>query len=293
MHSFEHTDPYEFHLLTGMGQPVRGLSVREIGFSRPPAGKIVGPRLREDYLLHFLTAGSARFNDTVIHAGEGYLLCPGQVHRFSAGPEGFSHFWVGFSGTDIPALLTEAGLPTTPSPFRFRMPEEGEGGLLRLFREEPAGELALHGAFYGMLARCGVPAPVGRTTEEAYVAQALGLIRRHYDAPFSVAALASSVGLSAKYLCRIFHRRMGMSPKEYLTDWRLRQADRLLRDPALPIGAVAGAVGYADPLAFSQIYRKYRGVSPSAARRRFLAPPDNGPSAISSDFVKNQTDSFV
>ena len=89
MHSFEHTDPYEFHLLTGTGQPVRGLSVREIGFSRPPAGKIVGPRLREDYLLHFLTAGSARFNDTVIHAGEGYLLCPGQVHRFSAGPEGF------------------------------------------------------------------------------------------------------------------------------------------------------------------------------------------------------------
>ena len=110
---------------------------------------------------------------------------------------------------------------------------------------------------------------------------------------FSVAALASSVGLSAKYLCRIFHRRTGMSPKEYLTDWRLRQADRLLRDPALPIGAVAGAVGYADPLAFSQIYRKYRGVSPSAARRRFLAPPDNGPSAIFSDFVKNQTDSFA
>ena len=43
-----HTAPYEFHLLHGSDCLPHTVSVLEIGFSRPPAGRTVGPRLRGD-----------------------------------------------------------------------------------------------------------------------------------------------------------------------------------------------------------------------------------------------------
>ena len=59
---------------------------------------------------------------------------------------------------------------------------------------------------------------------------------------------------------------MGMSTKDYLTAVRIENAKILLMEKDTPVCDVAQAVGYPDALAFSKLFKKYVGVSPSEFR---------------------------
>lgn len=271
MQFFQQDVPYPFSLLRTAERCSDELYVLELGISSPPAGRSIGPRIRESYLLHFLTRGSGAFNGEPLYAGQGFLICPGQPHRFSAAmPEGFSHFWLAFDGPQVQPLLRQAGFPTAePCIFEFSQPQSAEEHLHALLKtEEPLSALRLTGELYYALSLCQRNAvPPLDLSPRGYARRVLELIHLHYDTPIRITELARAVGISPKYLCRVFHAETGCSPKEYLTRLRMDRADMLLCDTSLPVQAVAQSVGYDNALDFSQIYRKYRGSSPSAVRR--------------------------
>ena len=59
---------------------------------------------------------------------------------------------------------------------------------------------------------------------------------------------------------------MGKSPKEYLTEYRIKQACRLLKETDLSISAIAYSVGFENNLYFSKAFKKQKGLSPSEYR---------------------------
>jgi AraC-like DNA-binding protein len=65
---------------------------------------------------------------------------------------------------------------------------------------------------------------------------------------------------------------VGLEPEAVCTaagvDPRRRLAERLIADPRLDVGEIAGRVGFADPPAFGKAFRRWFGVSPSAFRAR-------------------------
>ena len=56
------------------------------------------------------------------------------------------------------------------------------------------------------------------------------------------------------------------SPKEYLTDFRMKQACYLLEHSNLSITAIANSVGFDNGLYFSKTFHKKKGASPKAYR---------------------------
>ena len=54
---------------------------------------------------------------------------------------------------------------------------------------------------------------------------------------------------------------------QYLTEWRMQCAARLLADGATKVGAVARDVGYASEAAFSRTFKRVTGVAPAHWRR--------------------------
>ena len=48
------------------------------------------------------------------------------------------------------------------------------------------------------------------------------------------------------------------------------KAKQLLKDPDLPIQHIAYSVGYNDPFAFSKVFKKETGISPSQYRTDYL-----------------------
>jgi len=101
-----------------------------------------------------------------------------------------------------------------------------------------------------------------RAQSDEIVGPALRLI---YDDParrWTVALLASEVGVSRAALARRFTELVGDPPMTFLTEWRLSLAADLLREPGATLGSVAQQVGYGSPYALSTAFKRSRGVSP-------------------------------
>jgi AraC family transcriptional regulator len=83
-----------------------------------------------------------------------------------------------------------------------------------------------------------------------------------------LAALASDSGLSRFHFCRAFKESTGLSPHNWLRQYRLEQAMTMLRDPHNSVALVAASLGYASQTAFAAAFRKLTGSTPSDWRRR-------------------------
>jgi len=107
-----------------------------------------------------------------------------------------------------------------------------------------------------------LPAHLSRLTR-----QSAAYLRQHFDRPLSRRELAGELGVNEHYLSRVFRRELGLTPWQYLTRHRIRQAQRLLRSSHATVTEIASQVGYNDAAYFSRVFRKETGQSPRAFRR--------------------------
>jgi AraC-like DNA-binding protein len=82
-----------------------------------------------------------------------------------------------------------------------------------------------------------------------------------------VRALATQAGMSRSAFALRFKELMGQAPLEYLTQWRMRKAGRLLREDSRKLLEVATAVGYDSGGAFHKAFKRVLGVTPGEYRR--------------------------
>lgn len=90
-------------------------------------------------------------------------------------------------------------------------------------------------------------------------------LREHiFDSTLSVEHLCDLCGISDTYFRKIFMEKYGESPKKYILNKRLLQAEAILKDrDSLSIKEVSNQVGFVDPLYFSRVFKKKYNVSPT------------------------------
>lgn len=100
------------------------------------------------------------------------------------------------------------------------------------------------------------------------VGRALALLHGAPAQAWTLPALASRAGTSRSVLAERFVEVVGQPPMQYLAQWRMQLATRILVEPGVKILAVAEAIGYDSEAAFSRAFKKSMGVSPAEWRRR-------------------------
>lgn len=66
------------------------------------------------------------------------------------------------------------------------------------------------------------------------------------------------------------YKEAGLSIQEYLMQYRMKSAMKLMEDPALSIQYISFAVGYNDIFTFSKAFKKHVGQSPSEYRKSIM-----------------------
>ena len=79
--------------------------------------------------------------------------------------------------------------------------------------------------------------------------------------------MANYFGLSTDYFTRKFRAQIGLSPREWLKQQRLRQASVMLLESGLRVQEIAFELGFADPHFFSRQFGRHYGVAPTQYRR--------------------------
>lgn len=99
------------------------------------------------------------------------------------------------------------------------------------------------------------------------IGAALRAMHKDIAKPWSVDALAASATMSRSAFALRFKERVGESPLEYLTRWRMFKAGCLLRQSDQSLGEIAEVVGYDSDAAFSKAFKRSTGAAPGAYRR--------------------------
>lgn len=92
------------------------------------------------------------------------------------------------------------------------------------------------------------------------------ILEKHLNPDFALDDFIRRLPFHYDYLRKLFKKEMGLSPLEYMTGLRMKNAERLLTslDPnSRAISEVAHMCGYDNALYFSRVFKKYHGCSPT------------------------------
>jgi AraC-like DNA-binding protein len=84
----------------------------------------------------------------------------------------------------------------------------------------------------------------------------------HYKEQISRKTAAQKLQITPEHLNYLFRKFENITPLQFLTAVRIKEAQHLLKTTQMNIGEIALACGYDDPLYFSRVFKKNVGVSP-------------------------------
>ena len=102
---------------------------------------------------------------------------------------------------------------------------------------------------------------------DRFVGRTLALMHEAPEQDWSIDELGRRVGLSRSALHERFVELIGVPPMQYLAQWRMQAAARLLLETRASVAAIALDVGYDSEAAFARAFKRLVGKPPAAWRR--------------------------
>ena len=231
------------------------LSIFNCGIERCASGHTWGPGIRDHYLIHLVLSGKGVFE-------------------------------VGFNGACAHKLAAQLPFTDDSPVHRAQDPEAMRAALANIYSSrglQPQDEAAMVGYLYLFIAALMKETSVGKphtaSSSSQYVLNAIKYIQFNYYHDISIDDVAKSVGVSRSHLYRVFMLNVGKSPIDYLTEYRINEACKLLRAGNLSMAEVAVSVGFFDQFYFSRVFKRAKGVPPS----KYFASQTDAPAVPASD----------
>ncbi len=95
----------------------------------------------------------------------------------------------------------------------------------------------------------------------------LEYVQENYDKNISIDSLLEHTHISRSECFRSFKQYTGKTPLEYINDYRLLQAEHLLRTTTLSLIDICLSCGFAGQSYFGKLFKQRYGVSPSRYRK--------------------------
>lgn len=247
----------------------KDIRVYEVGRQKCLPRHSYGPIVRGRFILHYVVDGQGKLclggREYSIQRGQAFIIYPQELAYYEADEKNpWWYVWVIFEGDTAEKVLRSVGV-TEEQPMFY--PKERSSELFacmeKLF-QECRQEYQTIGNFYALLQvmkNCTEVKQEARP-QQYYVDKIKRYIEYRYVEDVKVSELAEHCGLNRSYMTKCFTEGTGVSPKEYLMQYRMQRAKELLEKEDMPISNVAYAVGYSDPLAFSKMFKKREGIAP-------------------------------
>ena len=112
-----------------------------------------------------------------------------------------------------------------------------------------------------------------RLRSEPLLAMVFEFIENHYHERISLTTIAAAAGLTPGHLTTVVRRKTGRSVQRWITERRMAEARKLLRETDLTIELIAAHIGYRQASFFIKHFRRDHTVTPATWRRRTRTAP--------------------
>ena len=247
------------------------LKISCMGFSSDPDVTRYGPGIRNEYIIHYVLKGRGMYNGVPVSGGQGFLITPMSFEEYYPDMDDPWEFvWIISDDSAMGDVFKYYNADESSFVFDFSFTDKLEETKKYLIANNNrflsrAEILKLHlKIFENHTADCRMPN--NKSNAQAYVDFAVDYIKTNYHRGITVCELTHVLGVSQPYLFKIFKSALGVSPKQFITEYRLQQAKNMLRETELSVTNIANSVGFEDVLAFSKSFSKKERCAPTKYR---------------------------
>lgn len=226
-----------------------------VGYQKCSPNHSCGPQQRDYYAIHYIISGEGilRMNHKTyrIHENQMFIFPPDTTVYYQASADNpWEYTWLLFDG-ECAKLLDCLSSPVLEIDYKYFKD-------LLDCKNYPGTEAEyLISRIWLIFSYLFCKKSTGD-----YVAIAKEYITCNYMTTINLEHMAHSMGISRKYLSRIFKEVTGQTMREFLNDIRFKKALTLLVDSHYNVRTVASLVGFDDSTAFSKFFKRHDGHSP-------------------------------
>ena len=103
-----------------------------------------------------------------------------------------------------------------------------------------------------------------------HIVRCIDYIQDNLHTKIMVDDLSNHVNLSTSYLSRLFKQETGYSINEYIRQTKLEAAKNMLTYSDFSVSEIASILAFSDQSYFTEIFRKYTGVTPKKYKNQHL-----------------------
>ena len=249
------------------------LSITECGKETCIPNKSVINSKKDYFLFHCIISGKGCFeigNKSYTLGKKDIFFIPPNTsaHYYPDKDDPWTYIWIGVNGLSVQELLKEINV-NLENPI---IKDDNEDSLKKYFTyiyseyyNSAYLNLSCLGYAYLLFGELTkrIESNTKITNPKNIVNFVCEAIKNNYQFGIKIKDVAVSIGIGPNYLSDIFKKDMGITPKRFLTNIRMKEASKFLLSKTYNINEVSKKLGYKNQLQFCNEFKKYFGDSPT------------------------------
>ena len=235
-----------------------------------------GPAVRPNYIIHYILEGKGIYQvgeqKYELSQNQGFLIEPETLTFYQAT---LDISLIGFGGARARHMLHDIGLNSSQLIFQCTYGNDLKQIILDMLKHTQSTTSNIYYLqgklyeFFSVLSRdAAIETAPAISQESNYILEAISFIRNNYSRGVSVADVAAHLNINRSYLYTLFKNTLDISPKNFLTNFRISRAREQLILTDYSVEYIAHSCGYHDTLVFSKAFKSIIGFTPREYRKR-------------------------
>jgi len=252
----------------------------------PPAGHPTGyhfnwynGRILQEYQINYITEGEGimetRDGTFPVREGSVILLRPSLWHRYKPLKNtGWTEHYVGFNGVTADSMIRSSAILNELPVLQIGFHESVMNVFHDIFNyiksEKPGYHQVCSGLVIHILGQIisikkneDFQNILGKTVQKACL-----IIRDNLSANMNIEQLAMDLNINYSVFRKAFKKYTGLSPMQYHTSLRMKQALYLLANSNQSIKEISFSLGFCSVFYFSKLFKEKTGTTPGVYRRK-------------------------
>lgn len=234
-------------------------------------------RICKEFVLIFMFERTLNFtedgHDISLKPGEWYIQVPGLKQEGKIGSPAPVYYYIHFNSIGYPCRIDGDKSNSNNRiyfPIRGKFEQQQFKPLLDqldyLSKRKPFNIIRTQTVFLNVLDKLSslAKSPTSETRELAI--QIMDYIAENFDKPITWNRLSIKFNYSADYLARIMKKHYGITPGQYIQEFRVNKAKELLANTDYTLLSISREVGYSDVSLLYKAFKSQEGIAPGMWR---------------------------
>ncbi|MFD2117221.1 helix-turn-helix domain-containing protein [Paenibacillus yanchengensis] len=210
-----------------------------------------------------------------VEAGDAFIIDCSELHMYECTGDNWETKWVRFEElphTNYETIINKHSIQLLPFSALNNVEEQIDLILSLATHYSIHSDLKMTAALTDVLATLHhnvtfIPTSKLSDSIDKTIADSVDYIHQHYMEQLTVQQLAQVVHLSTYAFIRAFKRKMGLTPYEYISQFRITKARYYLEKTTLSIGEITELIGYQHMNTFIRQFKLLTHMTPTKYRQ--------------------------